>query len=358
MSSSAELATRLDRLLSYLGHDAGNLALRRDAARAACDSGQWETAREIIDAGLWLHADEPQLLVLSGYVHLMQRQYSQALDVLNDPAVAGAVPFALVLRARCLHHVNRAEAAMGDCRAYLAIAADDAEAHGLLGLLLQEQKRDDEAKLHVDAALARNPLQLEAMLALAGLYQDAGDHDSAQISFENLVAAHPECGRGWLGLALTRLSRLEAAAARDDAERATRYLPEHIGTWHVLAWSELMCGDVVAGGAAFAQALALDRNFAESHGGLAVVAILQGREEEARASLKRALRLDPQTMSAQYAEMLLLQRAGKQEEARRILDAFLSRPAAGGDVPFRDLVAKHVNYLRTRGTIAPNAVLH
>jgi Flp pilus assembly protein TadD len=107
-----------------------------------------------------------------------------------------------------------------------------------------------------------------------------------------------------------------------------------------------------------AQALALDRNFAESHGGLAVVAVLQGREEEARASLKRALRLDPQAMSAQYAEMLLLQRAGKQEEARRILDAFLSRPAAGGDVPFRDLVAKHISYLRARGAIASNAVLH
>jgi tetratricopeptide (TPR) repeat protein len=392
MSSSAELATRLDRLLSYLGHDAGNLALRRDAVRTACDSGQWEIAREIIDAGLWLHADDPELLALSGFAHLqaqsfdaavndlsaalacgitapevrynlafahfMQRQYPQAAEVLSDPLVVEAVPAGLLLRARSVHHANRPEEAVADCYAYLARFPDDAEAHGLLGLILQEQKRDDEAKIHVDAALVLDSRQLEAMLALAGLYQDAGDPDSAAISLENLVAAHPHCGRGWLSLALIRLQRFETDAARQDIERATRHLPDHIGTWHVLAWTELMRGDVAAAEAAFAQAMTLDRNFAESHGGLAVVAVLQGREADARASLERALRLNRHALSARYADMLLLQRAGKHEEARRILDAILSQRAVGSDVQLRELVTKHISYLRTRGTIAPNAVLH
>ncbi len=125
------------------------------------------------------------------------------------------------------------------------------------------------------------------------------------------------------------------------------HMPEHIGSWHVLAWIQLLQGELVAAERAFERSMTLDRNFSETHGGLAVIAALQGREEEARTSLKRALRLDPQSMSAQCARIVLLRRDGKHDEAKAVLDAFLARPVSGSDMRFRDLIATHVKYLKT-----------
>lgn len=388
-TSSAAQSARLDRLLRLLDHDTGNVALRKDAVREACDTAQWDMARELIDVGLWLHADEAELLALSGFAYLhtqryadaeqalsaalahgvdapevrynlafacfMQKRYSQALELSADP-LPETLPLALLLRARCLHHLQRPHEAIVCCRARLAAAPEDCEAHGLLALLLQEQHRHEEAQPHVEAALQQNPKQLEAMLAVAGTQRELHDYDAAEVSFDNVLSAYPECGRAWLGRAMIKLGHWQFEAALQDIERAAACMPEHIGTWHVLAWTQLMRGEVVTAELAFDRALLLDRNFGETHGGLAVVAALQGREADARGSIKRALRLDGQSMAAQYAEMLLLQRAGKHEQARTVLDAFMARPVAGSDLQFRDLVGLHSKYLRAReGSVSGNS---
>ncbi len=121
----------------------------------------------------------------------------------------------------------------------------------------------------------------------------------------------------------------------------------------------ILAGGVAGAELAFDRVLALDRNFGETHGGLAVIAALQGREVDARASIKRALRLDPQSMSTQYAQMLLPQRDGRHKEARMVFDAFLARPATRGDMQYRDLVAAHMQYLRAGAGQHPgSAVRH
>jgi tetratricopeptide (TPR) repeat protein len=57
--------------------------------------------------------------------------------------------------------------------------------------------------------------------------------------------------------------------------------------------------------AAFEGALECDRNFAETHGGLALVAHLQGRRQEAERALETALRLDKRSPTARYAQALM-----------------------------------------------------
>lgn len=66
-----------------------------------------------------------------------------------------------------------------------------------------------------------------------------------------------------------------------------------------------MRGELAEAEQTFRKALALDRNFGESHGGLAVVSALQGKKSEAEEGVQRALRLDPEGLSARYAEMVL-----------------------------------------------------
>jgi tetratricopeptide (TPR) repeat protein len=97
--------------------------------------------------------------------------------------------------------------------------------------------------------------------------------------------------------------RLDAARAR--FARATIAMPEHIGTWHGLAWCCIAQQDLSAAADAFNAALVLDRNFAESHGGTAVVLALQSRTEEAREAARLAQRLDGKCLSAGYALALV-----------------------------------------------------
>jgi len=365
-------SNRLGRLLALMERDPGNVVLRRDAIREAIDAGDWAVADGLLDVGLVQHPDDGELLALRGLAHLQAQRYgdaetalasalahglrapelhyslamaqfrqgrhAQALERLGAASVIEAVPVALVLRARCLHHLRRAELAIADCRAFLAIVPDDALAHGLLALLLQEEHRDDEARVHVEAALRQDPTQLEASLAMASMQAEGQDDVEAQATHEALLRTHPQCGRAWLGLGLLRLKQLHFEAAKLDLERAAELMPGHVGTWHVLGWIAIMTGNVAGALAAFEQALSLEPSFGETHGGLAVVAVMQGREEDARRSLQRALRLDGKSAAAQYAQALLLQRQGRHEDAQALLEAFLSLPVERSDMDYRELV--------------------
>jgi Flp pilus assembly protein TadD len=120
-----------------------------------------------------------------------------------------------------------------------------------------------------------------------------------------------------------------------------------------------MLGDVGGAQSAFERAMSVDRNFGETHGGLAVVAALQSREEDARQLVRRALRLDPKSLAARYAEMLLMQRQGRDAEAKAVLDSILSRPAGRGGLQYRELVVAQLQALRARAEdSAPPVVIH
>jgi tetratricopeptide (TPR) repeat protein len=370
---------RLDRLLPHMERDPSNLALRKEVIRAACESGQWQAARVVLDVGLRLHPAEAELRALSGLVYMqtqqfreaelslyaalgqglapaevrynlaysqyMQGRYADALARLSSPLLPFELPVALLLRARCLHHLGFRQEAIEDCVGYLVQVPGDADAHGRLALLLYEVQSTEAAAQHAATALNIIPSQQEALLVTALLRFDLRDYEPAGRIYEQLVRNHPQCGRGWLGLALVKLAQAQIEAARGDVQLAARQMPDHIGTWHVLAWIELLLNDVTAAQAAFDRALALDRNFGETHGGLAITAALQGRHAEARASIKRALRLDSASMSARYAEMILLRHAGQDAAAQESIDAVLARPAAQGDMRLRDVVTLHLKRL-------------
>jgi len=106
-------------------------------------------------------------------------------------------------------------------------------------------------------------------------------------------------------------------------ERASVEMPEHIGTWHALAWCQLMQGDLSGAKRSFDRAFAIDRTFGETHGGLALVFALRGERVQAEESIKRATRLDPKGRSALYARTVLLLDAGHTEAAAQVVQRAL-----------------------------------
>jgi Tfp pilus assembly protein PilF len=127
-------------------------------------------------------------------------------------------------------------------------------------------------------------------------------------------------------------------------QHAVKTMPEHIGTWHALAWTELLSGEIDAAANAYESAYELDRNFADSHGGLALIAALRGEAEAADLAIRRALKLDPNCATAHYARSILLADAGKTEDANRTIAGLM----AGAPLPADTDIATFARNLRAR----------
>jgi Tfp pilus assembly protein PilF len=143
--------------------------------------------------------------------------------------------------------------------------------------------------------------------------------------------------------------RNDLPKARTILEHAVKAMPDHIGTWHALAWTELLMGDVNAAEKSYQSAYDLDRNFADSHGGLALIAALRGNTEKADHSVKLALKLNPQCPTALYAKSILLTDAGKTEEAEQLMTGLM----AGTPLPANASIAEFARNLRARFNTAP-----
>jgi len=72
--------------------------------------------------------------------------------------------------------------------------------------------------------------------------------------------------------------------------------------------------------------MAIDPNFSECHGGLAVLDILEGRIEEGKRESEIALRLDKGSLGGALAASLLMEHSGRPEIAQRIRERAMTAP--------------------------------
>ena len=75
--------------------------------------------------------------------------------------------------------------------------------------------------------------------------------------------------------------------------------------------------------------MALDPNFGEAQGSLAVLELLDGQPDAARRRAEIAARLDRKSFSAALVEALLKADDGNAEAAQRIVEQALNQPIGG-----------------------------
>jgi tetratricopeptide (TPR) repeat protein len=366
--------SRLDRLMRFLDADPRNPQLLSDALQLALAERDEARARSLLAHVNSHGAPSPEVAAHSALLHLQlgdagaaARYGEQALENgLNDPSVrfntayaqlytgnygrvdellaplrnSDSPPELLVLHARALHHLEKYEDAKTALADVLRQRPDNAEALGMLALLEQEDDALEPAMELAQKALQLDAGQLEALLALAGCYQDQDNLPDARAWYQAAVEHHPTCGRAWSGLGVLAFSQFEFVTAEQYLLEAVKHMPDHIGTWHVLSWIYILQNEPAKARAALDKSYALDRSFADTHGGLAVVDVMEGKDEEARIGIKKAQRLDPNAMAARYAELLLLQKSGDTEAARQLVNTTLDQPAYEGGELRRDLVEK------------------
>jgi Flp pilus assembly protein TadD len=343
---------RLQRLLGYLAQDPANDLLRRDAIEHACDVGDVETARRLLDeraasgalAALpWgflsarvalAHGDvdaalhqwdmmacdaeigaQERSLAASAAAQLRLRRggpeaVTEAARTLA-PFIEGVVAQASLADAaqaawlRVEHHARHLREGLDWALAREAAGQLGPEAAGVASLIAMDANDVASSSRLSRMALATLPEQGEALVSAAALSLVEGQPQVALTLNERLTAARPADGRAWTQLGAARLLTLDLQGARVAYARATELMPGHAGSWHGLAWTMLLLEDLVEAERLLDQALVVDRNFAETHGALAVIYARTGRRAMANDALRRSRGLDPNNFAAQYAQALL-----------------------------------------------------
>ncbi len=351
--------SRLFRLLGYLQHDPDNLTLIADAAQAAFDESELDKACDLLARYRALSSLPMPLVNLEGlvalragrldaaavafdtlladgvadaavrfnraWVHALCNEHAAALALLDEESVA-VTPRAPALKVQALHHLGRIEEALAVGQGLserfrsndallgaLSVAAMDADDIDLAGHYAEQ------AGGGVDALTTRG------LIALNG-----DDPARALTLFDQALTEQRDAPRAWLGKGLGLVVTGNIAAGITALTRGAELFGNHLGSWIAVGWAQVMAKDLKAARATFDHALTLNENFAETHGGLAVLDVGSGDLDSAKRRADIALRLDRNCFGAMLAQILLHQAKGDSAAAGRIWEKAMDMPTGVG----------------------------
>jgi tetratricopeptide (TPR) repeat protein len=346
---------RLQRLLGYLDADPTNLMLLADAANAALDESQPETAAELLQRYRALAPLPPGLLNAEGLAAMRSGRHEQARAAftalreaghdhpavrfnlawlsavegdfhsvveLVDEAVVEAVQNAATLKVQALHHLGDLDAALELGQAWLQRMPDDDTLLGALSVAAMDA--DDYALAAKLAGQAKGGADALTTRGLVALNED--DAPRALALFDEALTGRQTAPRAWIGRGLGLLITGDLDAAAPSLEKGAEIFGDHLGSWIAAGWAQFLRRDFTAARRNFETALKHDDNFAESHGALAVVDFAEGHIDSARRRTDIALRLDKDCFGAALAKVMLLQMQGKPELAARLRDRAMNLP--------------------------------
>jgi tetratricopeptide (TPR) repeat protein len=368
-AAEAAAPSRLDRLLPLLEADPANLSLLADAAETALSEQRPEVAAELLEryaaiaplppsetnlaglaalqtrnygraAALFAElvdsgVDEPAVRFNLAWACAMDKQFDRALELLDDD-LARALPQAAMLQVQLLHDRGEFDDAATRAREYVEIHPSYPPLMAAVSVLALDV--EDEAL--AAACAAKGGEHPDALTTLGTLALGEERATEALELFDRALDRNQHVPRAWVGRGLARLMTGQSPDAAADIDRGAEMFGDHLGSWIAAGWAHFVNKDLASARARFETALELDDTFAESHGSLAVLDLLEGNVEGAREKSEIALRLDRQCYSAALARSLLAAGAGDQEKARRIYDAAINTPVDGSGRTIGQALAK------------------
>jgi len=277
--------------------------------------------------------DQAPLLYNLGLAQFYQDKWREAQENFDRALSLGLkTRDNLAYLTRSLHRLGKMREAIESGSRWAAEAQDDAS-KAYLALLEMDDGNMPRARELAQEVLARDPENLHAS-AVAGAWSvERQDMEAAERFFNNVLRREPENPRAWLGMGLVQLYQQKHAEAIAALEKAVSLMPDNSGTIVTLGWARLAAKDARGAERTFRQAVAVDRNFAEAHGGLASTLALQARVDEAQQEVRVALRLDRAGFGASFARAVLLKIRGKEELAKELLAKVLQQAPAEGAQP-------------------------
>jgi tetratricopeptide (TPR) repeat protein len=350
LKESADLALRLglakdaqgwlERALGAVPEDSYLLA---SLASAKLALGEPQAALELLEPLVKANETSVALRYNYGYALLRVGRYAEARDALaaivENPEAPSNTRQLLV---RALHFLGEVGEAIEHAKKIAEAHPDDPAAAGTLSLLYVDADQWAEARRWSELALKGQPENLDALLA-AGTVAIADEHeDDAQKIFEKALEKAPRNGRAWAGLGTASMLKLDIAGAREHFARAVEDMPNHVTMLNALAWCQMLVKDYAAAHETLKRSLAVDRTIGDTHGALAMLAVFQGRWDEADLHAKRARGLAPDGFGGRMVEILKLQSGGQGELARQKFESGLRSVAAPGGGTLADMLIRTV----------------
>jgi tetratricopeptide (TPR) repeat protein len=266
---------------------------------------------------------DANLLFNLGLTLYFQERWAEAgRHFARSIALGQSLPEAHAYLARCLHREGNMQAAIQACQHWLE-SAQGSESRGYLALLHMDHGDMPQAHRLALEVLRQDPDNTDAGIVAGTASMEEQEIAAAEEQFARILAREQDNARAWLGMGLVRMYRQQHAEAVSALQRAAELLPSSSGIFVTLGWAKIVARDLGGAEHVFRQALEVDRNFGEAHGGLASVLALQGRIDEARQVITRARRLNPQGFGAAFAQTLVLKQQGQQQEAIDLLSNLL-----------------------------------
>lgn len=278
----------------------GNLLLK---------AGNTEQAIIILESLFEHHEDDVGIALGLAYAYFQSKEYNEALDLIECgifEQVDQLTAQFYLLKARCYHALSETEAALEILDEAVKTHPDNYDIFGMISLLYCDQGQIEKAVALAKQVILQNESQQEALLVLNYASIQDQSIETAKQQAENLIKLNPENGRAWMNLGLSYMLDNHLNEALQAIEKAVEYMPDFIGLWHTKGWCELLSKNTEKAKESFISAFELDRNFAESHGNLAVIAALEKDQEKATYYITRAKRLNPDNFAGNYADILLL----------------------------------------------------
>lgn len=373
--SQADILAQIERFENFLKVDPENITLLASLGDLYHQEGQFESAENYFASALALSEADPSLMARLASVHLSQSQFEKATELLRlamekRPDV-GEIHNNLGI---ALYFLDNFEEARFHFDQALRLGLNDAEIYRFLGYTCHQQGQTEEAYTCIKQACEMQPTpELKGYLSL--LSMDLGKRDQAIQSAKEVLLDQPDNvdalvvvgttaienqnmqeaselirraismeeknPRLWLSLGLLELYEGNHSAAIVALEKSLRFASRNAGIWVTLGWAYFANMDLDRSESTFRRAVEISPAFSEAHGGLAAVLAMRGESEQARQSIKRARRLDRTSFGAVFAISLLMQAAGKENQAGEILGRmFLQRPREGG-MRLIDAIQKH-----------------
>ncbi len=349
MTNGSDTSSRIARLRQYLQADPSNLALRQDLCDSLLDAGETADAREVLEPAVQQYPAHPGLLYRLGVIQRRQGQLAEAKSTLTQLLEAGTQADAVLYEAACVHLLLNEPAESAKLLTQLSHSAGYAQTYPdadfFLLRVLHQDSQVDEALTHGQQVLAAGTNDTRVLGAMATLYIDGGQISEAGKLLHNLASQMPEelppsvatevesaagyvalnsedlalarrhfqaslssgsdFGRSLLGLGLVEAASGDLPKAMTLLQQTVQAMPTHIGSWHTLAWMQLLQDDLDGAEANFAHALEMDPTFGESQGGMALIAALRGDHARAKELCRVASRLDRNSMNVLATQMVL-----------------------------------------------------
>ena len=206
-----------------------------------------------------------------------------------------------------------------------------AAVHAQLGITLWCAGRVDDAEIHFDRAMELEPDHADALFGKASVLNRRGEYREAASILQQVLIREPDhldCVRLLISI---HEKRKEISEARRWLQYLSRREADHPDTLVFMGCTYGNLGDSAAMIDCLEKAAAIDPEHRVAATTLASVLEIRNRVDEAEGWLDRAKSLGGESFAVDFAEIRLLRRRQKYEEALALAEASLARPFGESD---------------------------